>query len=162
MPIDDENDGRWNPHDPTDGDAEGDDGGISADRASDTSSVPQHCPDCGATRIERRHLARRILGSVGCAAGAAGAASRTWASVELGIAVGTGTAGPPGAVIGAAVGAIAGTVLSALGGAAAGCSLGVRLGDVADTHLLKDLRCLACGYCFSRTTGKSGPVQPSE
>lgn len=162
MPIDDEDDGRWNPHDPADVDAERDDSEISARRASGTASVPQHCPDCGATRIESRHLARRILGTLGCAAGAAGAASRTWASVELGIAVGTGTAGPPGAVIGAAVGAIAGTVLSALGGAAAGCSLGVRLGDIADTHVLKDLRCLACGHCFSRTAGEGGPAQPSD
>lgn len=77
------------------------------------------------------------------------------------MAVGAGTAGPPGAVIGAAVGAVAGTVLSALGGAAAGCSLGIRLGDIADAHLLKDLHCLACGHRFGRKTRLSDPVEPS-
>lgn len=159
MPIDDEDDELWNRHDPPDGNADREDRDTSSHQAGGASSVPQRCPNCSASRIESRHLARRILGTLGCAAGAAGAASRTWASVELGIALGTGTAGPPGAVIGAAVGAIAGTVLSALGGAAAGCSLGVRLGDIADTHLLKDLRCMACGHCFSRTAGDGGSAQ---
>lgn len=120
-----------------------------------------HCPRCGAHRIESRRLAQRVIGTLGTVAGAAGAASRTWASVELGLVVGAGAAGPPGAVLGATVGAIAGTVLSALGGAAMGCSLGVRLGDIADTHLLKDLHCLDCQHCFSRSSGTSLHTAPS-
>lgn len=162
MPIDDDDDPLWDPHDPRNSDCGGY-GGTDAPSpsASTGSAPPPNCPNCSSPRIEHRHLARRVFGTLGSVAGAAGAASRTWASVELGMAVGAGTAGPPGAVIGAAIGAVAGTVLSALGGAAAGCSLGIRLGDIADAHLLRDLHCLACGHCFGRKTLLRDPAEPS-
>lgn len=114
------------------------------DQASFGRAVPARCPSCGSDRVESNGIARRLFGTLGTVAGAANAASRTWAAVQLGGTMGAGAAGPPGAFIGA----IAGAVIGALGGAATGCSVGARLGDIVDSRLLKNQRCLACGHRF--------------
>lgn len=111
----------------------------------DDASSQCRCPQCGATRIEQRHRARRIGGTIGTIAGAIGGACRTLAGYEIGLVVGAATFGPPGA----ALGAISGAVISALMGGTTGWTIGTKLGAALDTSVLDNYRCLSCQHTFS-------------
>lgn len=102
------------------------------------------CPTCGSSRIEPRHVARRIGGVVGAAAGATSAMAIALSGAEAGA-----IAGLIGGPIGSASGCIAGAILAGLIAGAAGCVTGATCGEAIDQKVLDNWQCMACGRTFS-------------
>jgi hypothetical protein len=113
--------------------------------SSKNSPSVSSCPKCQAGNIEARHYGRRVGSAIGTVAGAVRSASAALAGAETGAAFGLVAGGP----IGSACGGIAGAVVAALVGGTAGGAIGAAIGEMADTNILNNYRCHACGHTFS-------------
>lgn len=103
------------------------------------------CPKCNSNKIEARHAARRIGGTIGTAAGASSAFLATIAGAETGATFGAIIAGPPGAILGT----LAGAILAAIAGGTIGAAAGIALGNQIDAKILRNCFCHDCQHAFS-------------
>lgn len=103
------------------------------------------CPRCDSPQIETRHHARKAAGTLGMFAGTASGLAIALSGAEIGAEIGL-IGGPAGVVCGA----ISGAIIAALVGGTAGCAAGAAFGDVIDTNVLQNHRCLSCGHAFSK------------
>lgn len=112
-------------------------------QSRDQREVSFNCPNCRSTRVSALGYARKVGGAVGAVAGVASGAAGILGGAEAGAALGV-FAGP----LGILVGGLFGAVLGGVAGGVVGCAAGAQLGDVVDSNVLENYRCLSCGYTF--------------
>lgn len=98
------------------------------------------CPRCLSIHISTNHYGRKVVGTLGTAAGATSGYMAASAGARLGSDLGS-TTGPTGK--------IAGAILGALIGGISGATAGTALGNVLDDNVLDKYRCLSCDFHFS-------------
>lgn len=112
------------------------------------SSATNICPLCHSPRVNSRDWARKVVGVIGCAAGAAGGFYGCLRSTHLSLL-------PPSLAISpsaSTLSGVTGAVLSALTGTAIGCEVGTAVGEQIDHYLLNNFECLDCRHTFSSNT----------
>ncbi|BDT66689.1 hypothetical protein os1_08530 [Comamonadaceae bacterium OS-1] len=102
------------------------------------------CPKCHSKSIDTQDYAKKVGGTIGTVAGAASGMAGALSGAEVGLIAGT-VLDPGDSVLGV----IACAVLGGLLGGVAGCTMGAKLGEVVDSNILDNCRCLSCGYRFS-------------
>lgn len=112
------------------------------------------CPRCQSAQVATRNHARKAVGTIGTVAGTANSFSTALKGAQVGHRLGL-IAGPAGM----AMGPIAGAILGGLLGGAMGCSAGIALGELIDSKVLDNYRCLDCTHTFGHASAK--PVATS-
>jgi hypothetical protein len=116
------------------------------------------CPRCRSEHVDIRNYAKTTGSIIGALAGATSIAAGILRGAEMG-AIGGMLIGPLGSIAGGIGGGIAGAIIGGLLGGSAGGATGAKLGEFVDDNILRNYRCLACKYTFSKRQVGPYPVE---